>query len=230
MDTGLTQNKLNLETLIDRKNNYLMPVLTTYYTRPLYIKRGEMQYLYDHEDKKYLDLFAGVVTINSGHCNPEIAERIIEQVKTLQHTTSLYLTRPVVDLAEKLSKITPGNLQKSFICNSGTEATEGATLLAKMYTGRYEFIALRNSFHGRSLMSMALTGQYNWRIGSPYTFGVNFAPSAYCYRCPYGHKYPSCDLECAKDVENIIRTTTDGRLAAFIAEPIQGNGGVITPP
>ncbi|MCL5035952.1 MAG: aspartate aminotransferase family protein [Chloroflexi bacterium] len=229
MDTGL-RKKLDYDALIERKNNYLMPVLATYYTKPLYVARGDMQYLYDIDGKKYLDFFAGVVTVNSGHCNPEIAEKIIEQVKTLQHTTSLYLTQPVVDLAEKLARISPGNLQKSFICNSGTEATEGATLVAKMYTGRYEFIALRNSFHGRSLMAMALTGQYNWRVGNPYSFGVNFVSSAYCYRCSYGQKYPGCNLECAKDVENIIRTSTSGKIAAFIAEPIQGNGGVVTPP
>ncbi|MBI2267439.1 MAG: aspartate aminotransferase family protein [Armatimonadetes bacterium] len=216
--------------IIEKRKQYILPCITHYYEDPPEFVRGEMQYLYDNQGKKYLDCFAGVVTVNSGHCHPEIASAIIRQVQTLQHTTTLYLTRPMVDLAEKLAEITPGSLQRSFICNSGTEATEGACLLAKIHTGAHEFIALRHSFHGRSIIAMTLTGQSSWRIGGPYVFGVNFVSSAYCYRCPFGQSYPGCDLECAKDVENIIRTSTSTRVAAMIAEPIQGNGGVITPP
>lgn len=218
------------EVVLEKRKKYLMPCVSHYYERPPHFVRGRGQFLYDNEGREYLDCFAGVVTINSGHCNPEIAEKICEQVNKLQHTTTLYLTSPMVDLAEKLAEIAPGRLQKSFICNSGTEATEGAALLSKLYTGSHEFIALRNSFHGRSIMGMSFTGQHNWRLGNPYVFGVSFVSSAYCYRCSFGQKYPGCNLECAKDVENVIRTSTSKKVAAMIVEPIQGNGGVVTPP
>jgi 4-aminobutyrate aminotransferase / (S)-3-amino-2-methylpropionate transaminase / 5-aminovalerate transaminase len=226
LDTG----KRTPQEVMENKQKFMTPAVGHYYENPPLMVKGEMQYLYDSEGKQYLDLFAGVVTVNSGHCHPKIADRIVEQVRTLQHTTTLYLTTPMVDLAKKLAEITPGKLQKSFICNSGTEATEGAALMTKAYTKSHDFIALRNSFHGRSIMAMSMTGQYNWRIGGPYVFGVNFIPSAYCYRCPHGQTYPSCDMVCATDLENVIKTCTPGRIAALFAEPIQGNGGVVVPP
>lgn len=228
--TKINTREYTPQEVIEKRKKYLLPAVSHYYENPPHIVRGAGQYLYDNEGREYLDCFAGVVTVNSGHCHPKIAERIKEQVDRLQHTTTLYLTSPMVDLAEKLAEITPGRLQKSFICNSGTEATEGATLLAKVATGSHEFIVLRNSFHGRSIMAMTMTGQYNWRIGGPYVFGVNFAASAYCYRCAFKLAYPSCDIQCARDIENIIRTCTSTKVAAFFAEPILGNGGVIVPP
>jgi 4-aminobutyrate aminotransferase-like enzyme len=218
------------EDLLQQRQEYLIPKDSHYYDNPPLLVKGSMQYLWDIQGKKYLDLFAGVVTVNAGHCHPEIAKRIKEQVDTLQHTTTLFLTEPIVRLAMKLAEIAPGNLKKSFITNSGTEANEGATVLAKAATGAHDFIALRHSFHGRTLMGMSLTGQSIWRKGGPYVYGAQFVSSAYCYRCPFGKTYPSCNLECAKDVENVIRTSTPGKIAGLIAEPIQGNGGVITPP
>lgn len=216
--------------VLEKRKEFLMPSVSHYYENPPVITKGSMQYVWDADGKKYLDLFAGIVTVNAGHCHPEVAQKIKEQIDTLQHTTTMYVTEPIVRLAMKLAEITPGDLKQSFITNSGTEANEGAALLSKMATGSQDFIALRHSFHGRSMMSMSLTGQYNWRIGGPYVAGVQFVSSAYCYRCPFGKTYPSCNLECAKDIENVIRTSTPGKIAAFIAEPIQGNGGVITPP
>lgn len=221
---------MSAKELLEKRKEYLVPAVSHYYTNPPHLVKGSMQHLWDSEGKQYLDCFAGVVTVSSGHCHPKIAKKIVDQVNTLQHTTTLYLTEPMVRLAEKLAQITPGKLKQSFICNSGTEATEGAALLAKLYTGSHEFLALRHSFHGRSIMGMSLTGQSNWRIGSPYIFGVSFVSPAYCYRCDFGQTYPGCNLECAKDVENVIKTCTSKKPAAMIAEPIQGNGGVITPP
>ncbi len=218
------------EDLLTKRNEYLIPATSHYYENPPVFTKGLMQHLWDSEGKKYLDLFAGVVTVNAGHCHPEIAKRIKAQIDTLQHTTTLYVTEPLIRLAIKLAEIAPGDLKQSFITNSGTEANEGAALLAKAYTESHDFIALRHSFHGRSIMGMSFTGQSNWRGGGPYVAGVQFVSGAYCYRCPFGKTYPSCNLECAKDVENVIRTTTPGKIAALIAEPIQGNGGVITPP
>lgn len=218
------------EQVIEKRKKYLIPALTHYYQKPPLFVKGAMQYLWDSTGKKYLDMFGGIVTIASGHTHPAINKAVKSQIGKLNHTSTLYLTEPMVQLAERLAEISPGKLEQSFICNSGTEANEGAALTAKLYTKSHEFIALRHSFHGRSIMGMSMTGQSNWRVGNPYVFGVQFVASAYCYRCPFGKDYPGCSLECAKDLENVIRTSTSGKPAAFIAEPIQGNGGVITPP
>jgi 4-aminobutyrate aminotransferase len=122
-----------------------------------------------------------------------------------------------------------GHLTKSFFTNSGTEANEVAILLARCYTGNEEIIALRHSYHGRSSLAMSLTGNAGWRLAAPLP-GIVHAHNAYCYRCPFGQTYPNCGIECAKDLDELIRTSTRGRIAGMIAEPIQGVGGFITPP
>jgi 4-aminobutyrate aminotransferase len=142
----------------------------------------------------------------------------------------LFATEPVAALAKKVAEITPGTqLRKSFFTNSGTEANEMAVLAARCYTGSDEIIALRHSYHGRSAFAMGMTAVGTWKLGPPQA-GVLHAHNAYCYRCPFGLTYPSCDVRCARDLEDLIRTTTNGRVAGMIAEPIQGVGGFITPP
>ncbi|MFH2071098.1 MAG: aspartate aminotransferase family protein, partial [Elusimicrobiota bacterium] len=224
------EKKLSAAEIKEKREKYLMPAYMTYFTEPVQIVRGEMQYVYDDKGKKYLDAFSAVVTISVGHCHPDIVPAVQKQNATLQHITTLYYTEALVKLAEKLASITPGDLQKSFFTNSGTEATEMAGVIAKNYTKRHEFIALRHSFHGRTLLSMALCGQSVWRHSTPFVFGVNHAPAAYCYRCPMGLTYPACNMKCAYEVEEIIKYSTSGKIAAMIAEPISGFGGVITPP
>ena len=148
----------------------------------------------------------------------------------LEHVSTVFANEPQVALAQKLASITPGGaLRKSFFTNSGSEANETAILAARCYTGSTEIIALRHSYHGRTSGTMGLTGQSGWKLGPPQA-GVVHAVNAYCYRCPFGLEYPSCEVKCAQDIEQVIRTTTSGRVAALIAEPIQGVGGFITPP
>jgi 4-aminobutyrate aminotransferase-like enzyme len=166
----------------------------------------------------------------AGHCNERITDAIVEQARTLQHASTLFATVPQVELAEKLAAIAPGRLQKSFFTNSGTEANETAIQIARAYTGRHEVVALRHAYSGRSALAMSITGQIAWRAGGPGIPGVVHAHNAYCYRCPFEKTYPGCELVCARDMEEMIRTATSGQLAAFIAEPIQGVGGFITPP
>ena len=115
--------------IIEKKQRYIMPCLSHFYETPPEIVRGSMQYLFDHTGKKYLDCFAGVSVINCGHCNPEITDKLCEQIKTLQHVCNIYLTENFVRLAERLAAVAPGNLQKSFFCSTGTEANEGLLLL-----------------------------------------------------------------------------------------------------
>lgn len=216
--------------IIQKKKQYIMPCLAHFYSNPPEFVRGSMQYLFDHTGKQYLDCFAGVSVINCGHCNPEITDKICEQVKTLQHVCNIYLTENFVRLAERLAKVTPGNLQKSFFCSTGTEANEGALLLASLYTGGDEFLALRGGLHGRTKLAMNLTGIGMWRTDTHPVGGIHFAPNPYCYRCPLGKRCPDCDFACADMVEDIIKTATSGHPAAFIAETVQGNAGIVVPP
>ncbi len=218
------------EAILKKKKKYIMPCLAHFYKKPREFVKGEMQYLYDSEGRKYLDCFAGVSVINCGHCNPEISSKVAKQVQTLQHVCNIYLTENFVNLAERLAQVTPGDIQKTFFCSTGTEANEGSCLLAEIYTKSSEFIALRNGLHGRTKLTMSLTGIGMWRTDPNPVGGINFAPNAYCYRCPLGKKYPECDLACANEIETIIKTATSGHPAAFIAEPIQGNAGIVVPP
>ena len=134
-------------------------------------------------------------------------------------------------MAEKLAQITPGRLEKSFFTNSGTEANETAVLLAQIHTKCQDVITLRHSYSGRSYLALSLSAQSSWRLMPNVVPGVHHIANAYCYRCPFGLTYPSCDLKCATDVEEAIQTmTSQGRVAAFLAEPIQGVGGFIMPP
>lgn len=189
-----------------------------------------MQYLWDVEGKRYLDFFGGIVTVGVGHCNPKITSKIKEQTNRLQHTSTLYPNEAIVRFAEKLANIAPGKLRKSFFSNSGTEANEAAILLARMARRSYDVIALRHGYSGCSTLAKGVTGQSAWRRSGVVGAGISHAVSPYCYRCPLHLKYPDCGVACAQDVEDVIRTTTNGAPAAFIAEPIQGVGGFITPP
>jgi 4-aminobutyrate aminotransferase-like enzyme len=214
----------------EKQRRFLFPSVITYYPEPLVIVRGKGLHLYDADGREYLDFFGGILTVIAGHCNDRITDALVDQARTLQHTSTLFATAPQVELAEKLASITPGRLQKSFFTNSGTEANETAIQIARAYTGRHEVVALRHSYGGRSALAMSISGQYAWRTGGPALPGIVYAHNAYCYRCPFEKTYPDCSLVCARDMEELIRTATSGKLAAFIAEPIQGVGGFITPP
>lgn len=221
---------MNKSEIYEKHRKYLAPCVIPYYQEPLILERGKGKYLYDIDGKEYLDFFGGIVTISVGHCDEEIIEKTCEQMRRLQHTSTLYTTLPVIQLAEKLAQITPGRLQKSFFTNSGTEAIETAVLIAQLYTGSHELIALRHCYSGLSLLTMNITGHHKWRLGGSLIPGIKHAHNAYCFRCAFGKEYPFCNLECARDVKELIETTTSGHPSAFIAEPIQGVGGFITPP
>ena len=216
--------------VIEKHKKYLFPIVANYYEEPLVVDHAKGSYVYDIEGKEYLDFFGGIVTISVGHCNEKVTKAVEEQTGKLQHISTLYPNEPHVRLAEKLAQITPGRLQKCFFTNSGTEANETAVLVAQLHTKCQDVIALRHSYSGRSHLAMSLTAHSTWRLAPTPVAGIHHIPNAYCYRCPFGLTYPSCDLKCAKDIEEAIQTATSGRIAAFLAEPIQGIGGFITPP
>lgn len=197
---------------------------------PVTIARGRGAEVWDTEGRSYVDCFAGIAVVNTGHGHPRVVEAAIAQLQQLIHAgTYLYQVDVVADLAEKLAEITPGRLQKTFFCNSGAEAMEGAMRLAKAATGKSEFIALDYGFHGRTNATLAVTGNRKRKQrGGPYVSGVAFAPAPYEYRCRMCAG--KCTLACADAVADVIDFRTGDDVAAFIAEPVLGEGGIIVPP
>jgi len=216
--------------IILANKEFLFPAVFHYFKEPLVVSHAKNQYVWDADGNQYLDFFGGIVTVSVGHCNDQVNAKVHQQLDTLQHVSTVFANEPQAALAKKIASITPGGkLTKSFFTNSGTEANETAILAARCYTSNTEIVALRHAYHGRSAMAMTLTGQGAWRLG-PSQAGIVHAHNAYCYRCPFGLEYPSCEVRCAQDMEELIRSTTGGRVAGFIGEPIQGVGGFVTPP
>lgn len=212
------------------RHQYVSPGVLTYYRDPLMIVEGHMQYLWDETGRQYLDAFAGIVTVSVGHCHPKIVEKVQQQVGKLQHTTTIYLHPAIAQFAEKLASKMPDGLSHSYFTNSGSEANEVAILSSREFTGSQDVIAQRNGYHGGTSVPMSLTAHGNWKFPSNNRTNIHHTHAGYCYRCPYGLEYPSCDLKCAHDVKNVIEYETPGNIACFIGEPIQGVGGAVTPP
>ncbi len=214
------------------RREYLTPALLTYYKEPLNIVEGHMQYLWDDTGKQYLDAIAGIVTVSVGHCHPRITERICAQVGKLCHTTTIYLHPNIGRYGKLLAEHFPegSGLSCTYFTNSGSEANDIAVLMARLHTGNFEIISLRNGYHGGTPSTMALTAHGTWKYPVPHAFGVKHAMPGYCYRCPLGLEYPACDMKCATGFEEMIRYETSGQVAGFISEPIQGVGGVVDPP
>jgi 4-aminobutyrate aminotransferase-like enzyme len=221
--------------VIALRTQYVNPGVLTYYKSPMMIVEGKMQYVWDEKGTRYLDAFAGIVTVSVGHCHPKIIEKIKAQSETLQHTTTIYLHPAIAQFAEKLASKMPSTedgqpLDKSYFTNSGSEANEIAILSCREHTGNMPVIAQRNGYHGGTSVPMGLTAHGNWKFKSNPSLDVHHTHPGYCYRCPYGLEYPSCDLKCAHDIKNVIQYQTAGEIACFIGEPIQGVGGTVVPP
>ncbi len=210
---------------------HLFPCATPYYQEPLVLARGEGVWVSDADGREFLDLFSGILTTSLGHCHPEVVERVREQAGVLGHVSTLYLNETYVEAARRLASIAPGRLDHTFFTNSGTEAIETAIMLACQYTGRSEIIALRHGYSGRSVLATNLTAHAPWRPLPTSVPGIKHILSPYPYRCPFGSP---CDERCldafARDLEEVIATTTSGKPAALLAETIQGVGGYIVPP
>ncbi|MCW5955170.1 MAG: aspartate aminotransferase family protein [Pyrinomonadaceae bacterium] len=224
------ETKTSLKSAIEKHKEFLFPAVATYYQEPLALVRGEGEYVWDDQGREYLDCFGGVLTVSIGHANPRVNAAWKEQVDKIAHTSTLYANGPQGDLAEKLAEISPGRLKKSFFTNSGTEADDTAILAAKLATGNNEVIALRHSYAGRSATALSTIGHSTWKPIASQVAGIVHAVAPYCYRCPFKLEYPSCGVACADDVEELIKTTTTGKVAGMIAETILGVGGFIIPP
>jgi len=199
---------------------------------PVVVARAKGCTFTGDDGREYLDCFSGISVVNAGHGHPKVVEAARRQLEELIHCcTYVYYNPRAGELVERLAAVTPGALKKTFLGNSGAEAVEGAMRLAKQHTGRKEVVALTHSFHGRTVGTLSITGNRGRKKGSgPYLSGVAFAPAPYCYRCPLKLEYPSCDVACAHAMKEVIQTQTAGDVAAFIAEPVMGEGGIIVPP
>jgi 4-aminobutyrate aminotransferase len=213
-----------------RHHESMFPSVGLFYEDPIELRRGEGQFVWDAAGRQYLDFFGGIATVSSGHAIPEITAPIKDQLDRIAHSSTLFLIRSQIELAERIREMTPPQLDKVLFVNSGTEANEAAFLITTLNRNSNELVALRHSYHGRSFATINASGQTPWRSSNLSPLHVHYAPAPYCYRCPLGLTYPSCGIRCASEIEEIVTTTTSGNPAAFIAEPIMGVGGFITPP
>ncbi len=213
--------------VLAQRQQYLSPGLFLYYQKPLMLVEGKMQYLWDETGKRYLDGIAGIVTVSVGHCHPHVVAAAQRQGELLQHSTTIYLNPNIGAFAEKLASKLPGDLKVFYFVNSGSEATDLALLMARLHTGNYDIIALRNAYHGGNASGMAVTAHSSWKFNVPHSFGVHHAQAPYPYRGPFGYDDPAAGHKYADDVKSVIDYATSGRVAGFIAESIQGVGGFV---
>jgi 4-aminobutyrate aminotransferase / (S)-3-amino-2-methylpropionate transaminase / 5-aminovalerate transaminase len=222
------------EAALDTIEKYKEYVMTGFVkaVQPLVFERAQGATVFDTQGQEYIDCFAGISVVNAGHCNPEVIEAARAQMEKLVHGASyIYHVPPVADFAEKLASVMPGSgLKKSFFGNGGAEAIEGALKLARLYTDKHETIALTMSFHGRTWGALSVTGNAGRKKrGGPYAPGVAFAPVPYAFRARSTDEEELVEA-CTRALEEAIRYHTSGDVAAFIAEPVLGEGGIIVPP
>ncbi len=212
------------EVLAIRKQ-YCHPSTFLYYRDPLMLVEGHMQYVYDETGRRYLDFFAGIVTVSCGHSHPRFVERVQAQVAAIQHTTTIYLHPNFPLLARRLAGKMPAGLDVTYFVNSGSEANDLAVMMARLYTGNSDVIAVRNGYHGGSPTAMGLTSHATWKFPIQVSQGVHHAINPDPYRSPFTGSAEEIASRSAADIRDLVRFSTPGRIAAFIAEPIQGVGG-----
>lgn len=213
------------EEVLGIRKRYANPAIFTIYRDPIMLVEGHMQWLFDETGKRYLDMFAGIVTVSCGHCHPKVTRAIHEQVDKLQHSTTIYLHPGMPELAKKLASKMPAGLDVSYFVNSGSEANDLAIQIARLYTGNSDVVALRNSYHGASPFSNTLTSHSTWKYPVNLSGGIHHVVNPDPYRSPFTGTPEEIASKSAADIRDLIRFSTPGKVAAFIAEPIQGVGG-----
>jgi alanine-glyoxylate transaminase/(R)-3-amino-2-methylpropionate-pyruvate transaminase len=219
------------EVLAMRKE-FCTPALVTYYKSPVMFVEGKMQYLFDETGRRYLDVFGGIVTVSIGHCHPKVIAAVNAQNALLQHVTTIYLHPTIAQYAKKLASTFPkeSGLTSVYFVNAGSDANDLAMLMARLHTGNFDLIALRNGYHGGTAGPVGLTAHSTWKYNTPQGFGVHHAILPDRFRGPYGYDDAKAGEKYAADINDLIRTATPGKVAGFIAEPMQGVGGVVEMP
>ncbi len=218
------------EEILALRKEFVNPAIFHYYKKPIAIVEGKAQYLFDETGRRYLDGFGGIVTVSVGHCHPEVLAAANLQNETISHTTTIYLNPQIALYAKELAAKMPGNLKVCYFVNSGSEANDLAILMARAYTQNYDVVALRNAYHGGSPSAMALTSHHTWKYNVPHSHGVHHAMMPDTYRGPHGMSDPNAGKKYAADVGEVVRYATPGKIAAYIAESIQGVGGTVVFP
>lgn len=205
------------------RKQFLSPAMFHHFKEPVMITEGKMQYLFDETGRRYLDAFAGIVTVSVGHCHPEVVAAVEAQNKLLQHTTTIYLNNQIAEYAKELADRMPGNLKVVYFVNSGSEANDMAIMMARLYSGNYDLLALRNAYHGMSSATMGLVAHSTWKYNVPQGFGVSHMMNPDAYRGVFGNDGAAY----ANQVKEHIEFATPGKIAGFFHETIQGVGGTV---
>jgi 4-aminobutyrate aminotransferase len=222
------------QAIINRDNKVLSPSYTRGY--PLVMDRGEGATVIDVDGNRFLDFNAGIAVCSTGHAHPAVVRSVQEQAAKFLHMSGTdFYYENMVQLAEKLASLAPGNAERRvYFGNSGTEAMEAAIKMARYHSGRDKFIAFLGAFHGRTMGALSLTARrpVQRRGFSPFMAGVHHVPYAYCYRCAYGKTPDTCGIECARVIEDqLLKTILPAdEVAAIVVEPVQGEAGYIVPP
>lgn len=216
--------------VISAHKSLMFPWIRTYYETPIVADSAKGMWVKDKDGTQYLDFFGGILTVSIGHSHPRVTKAVQAQADKLVHMSTLYAMEPQVEFAKALTAKAPFSPAKVAFTSSGTEADEAAILLARLHTKNHDIVALRHGYHGRSALSMSLTAHAAYRLNTVPVPGIVHAHAPYCYRCPFNLEPTSCGTRCADDVEELIQTTTSGRIAGMLVEPILGVGGFITPP
>lgn len=207
--------------------SYVKPL----YAEPISIDRGEGGYVWDVEGNRYLDFFGGVLTTMIGHSNPDVVAAVQAQAAKVMHTSTLYLSEPMIELAEEIAAVSGIPNARVFFTTSGSEANDTAILLATSHRKSNQVLAMRNSYHGRSFTAQAITSHSSWSSTSLSGLSVNFVQGGYRLRSPFRHlDDDEFTAACVDDLQQVIDMMTAGDVACLIAEPIQGVGGFATPP
>jgi alanine-glyoxylate transaminase/(R)-3-amino-2-methylpropionate-pyruvate transaminase len=216
--------------VLQLRRQFLSPGIFLYYKKPIMLVEGKGQYIFDETGRRYLDGLGGIVTVSVGHCHPHVVEAARRQNETLQHSTTIYLHPNIAEYAEQLAAKMPGDLKVCYFVNSGSEANDLALLMARAFTGNFDVIALRNGYHGGNMSTMGLTAHSTWKFNVPHSFGVHHAITPDPYRGAWGRTDPAAGKNYAADVKSLIDYASSGQVAGFIAESIQGVGGVVVYP
>jgi 4-aminobutyrate aminotransferase len=217
--------------LLTRYRAVMPSYVSPMYAEPLSIDRGEGGYVWDVEGNRYLDFFGGVLTTMIGHANPAVVAAVQAQAAKVMHTSTLYLSEPMISLAEEIAAVS--GIPDARVCfvTSGSEANDTAILLATSYRKSNQVLAMRNSYHGRSFTSQAITSHSSWSSTSLSGLAVNFVQGGYRLRSPFRELEDGAYTQaCIDDLQQVIDMMTAGDVACLIAEPIQGVGGFATPP
>lgn len=236
---------LEYDNILKIKEKHVVPSLQPYYKKPLLIHQGHMQWLFDHTGRRYLDMLGGIVTVSAGHSHPKVNEAVFKQLKTLWHTTNIYLHPKLYEYAEKFISKLPGDLKVVYFVNSGSEANDFAMLLARLYTQNFDIISFRNGYHGTSPYCTGITALSTWKYNIPSTMGIVHAMNPDVYRGLWGgskcrdspiqtQRMCHCEEQCSaadmyyEQLEEIFKYSLPrGKVAALFAESIQGVGGCI---